>query len=226
MACSISAPENPSLAIDNEPMSNAAGSCFLRRRWIRKIASRSDRSGRSTKKTSSKRPFRRSSGGTRDLTDELVVQPTCVELQQRLAPRSRDDLCGKRLPASLDADEEYAARSGQTHRPSLFREAHLCAREPFLQPRKAAQFERVFLGRIELEHARVANLLALAREELRDVVGVEFVVIEDGACDRLPCLIQCQTRKCIQKGIHSARIARLHETPALSQACSGGRQGP
>ena len=76
IACSISAPLKPSAAWASASRSKPAGSRRRRRRWISKISRRSGCSGRSTKKISSNRPLRSSSGGSASIRFAVATTKT------------------------------------------------------------------------------------------------------------------------------------------------------
>ena len=103
--CSSSAPLKPSAAATIRGRSRCSGSCLRSDRWMRRIASRSAASGRSTKKISSKRPLRSSSGGSAERS--LAVATTKTSVALLLQPRQKR---AEQAPAEPAVGVAVAAR--------------------------------------------------------------------------------------------------------------------
>ena len=91
---SISAPLKPSVASASFAMSNVFDCCFRRARWMSKIDDRTAGVGRSTKNTSSNRPLRMNSGGSRDTSFDVATTNTSPRRswsQARNEPNTRRD---------------------------------------------------------------------------------------------------------------------------------------
>ena len=169
-ACSISAPLKPSLASSSRGMSKPAGSWRRSRRWMPKICSRSAASGRSTKKISSKRPLRSSSGGSSDRSLAVATTNTGSVFscsQVRNEPNRRRDSPPSESPPPpgrdgllelVDPEDRRRARLGDRDRPPevLLGLPDVLVEEP---PRVELEQRQLPLARDHLGRQRLAAAL-------------------------------------------------------------------